>query len=153
MHVQWPVSGPERSNVTGFAILPLAMSPDPEPSARDRRHHFRITIVLPVSIQLGTDTEERILTQQSINLSGGGIGFVSDIAYQIGDLLTITLHLHEQVPFKVQAEVLRQEPLPYRAHASRIHARFIQISEQERELLIRHIMRLQREHLHGHYSA
>jgi c-di-GMP-binding flagellar brake protein YcgR len=153
MNVHWPVSGSGHTNVTGFAILALAMSPDPEPSARDRRHHFRITIVLPVSIQLETDTEETVLTQQSINISGGGIGFVSDIAYQAGDILTITLRLHEQVPFKVQAEVLRQEPLPYRAHAFRIHARFIQISEQDREGLIRHIMRLQREHLHGHYSA
>ena len=78
---------------------------------------------------------------------------VSDIAHNVGDILTITLLLHEQVLFKVQAEVLRREPLPHRAQASRIHAHFIQISEQERELLIRHIMRLQREHLHGHYSA
>ena len=129
------------------------MSPDPEPSARDRRHHFRMTIVLPVSIQLETDTEESILTEQSINLSGGGIGFVSNVAHNRGDILTITLLLEEHVLFKVQAEVLRREPLPHRAQGSRIHARFIQISEQERELLIRHIMRLQREHLHGHYSA
>ena len=129
------------------------MSPDPEPSAQDRRHHFRMTIVLPVSIQLETDTEESILTEQSINLSGGGIGFVSNVAHNRGDILTITLLLEEHVVFKVQAEVLRREPLPHRAQGFRIHARFIQISEQARELLIRHIMRLQREHLHGHYSA
>jgi c-di-GMP-binding flagellar brake protein YcgR len=136
-----------------FAILLLAMSSDPESSARDRRNHFRITIVSPVSIQLETDTEESVLTEQSINISGGGVGFVSDIAHNLGDILTITLLLHEEVLFKVQAEVLRRDPLPHQAQASRIHARFIQISEQERELLIRHIMRLQREHLHGHYSA
>lgn len=153
MNVPWLARHPVRSNATGFAILPLAMSPDPEPSVRDRRHHFRMTIVLPVSIQLETDTEESVLTEQSINISGGGIGFVSDIAHNLGDILTIRLLLHEQVLFKVQAEVLRRDPLPHRAHASRLHARFIQISEQERELLIRHIMRLQREHLHGHYSA
>lgn len=112
-----------------------------------------MTIVLPVSIQPETDTEERLLTEKSINISGGGIGFVSDTPHSIGEILTVTLLLHEQVPFKVQAEVLRQEPLPYRGQVFRIHARFIRISEQERELLIRHIMHLQREHLHGHYSA
>jgi c-di-GMP-binding flagellar brake protein YcgR len=112
-----------------------------------------MTIVLPVSVQLETDTEESALTKQSINISGGGIGFVSDIAHNPGDILTITLLLHEQVLLKVHAEVLRREPLPYRGNAARIHARFIQISEQDRELLIKHIMRLQREHLHGHYSA
>jgi c-di-GMP-binding flagellar brake protein YcgR len=53
----------------------------------------------------------------------------------------------------VQAEVLRREQLAHRPQASRIHARFIQISEQEREVLIGHLLRLQREHLHGHYSA
>lgn len=129
------------------------MSPDPEPSAQDRRHHFRMTIVLPASIQLETDTEESILTEQSINLSGGGIGFVSNVAHNRGDILTVTLLLEEHVVFKVQAEVLRRESLPHRAQGFRIHARFIQISEQARELLIRHIMRLQREHLHGYYSA
>ena len=129
------------------------MSPGQEPSARDRRNHFRITIVLPVSIQLETDTQESVLTEKSINISGGGIGFVSDIAHNVGDILTITLLLHEQVLFKVQAEVLRREPLPHRAQASRIHAHFIQISEQERELLIRHIMRLQRDALRERHTA
>ena len=129
------------------------MSPDPESSARDRRHHFRMTIEVPVSIQLQTDSEESVLTEQSINISGGGMGFVSDVAYNPGEILTITLRLHEQLLLVVHAEVLRQEPQPHRAQRFRIHARFIQISEQERELLIRHIMRLQRERLHGHYSA
>jgi c-di-GMP-binding flagellar brake protein YcgR len=129
------------------------MSTDPEPSARDRRHHFRITVVLPANIQLETDIGESALTEQSINISGGGIGFVSDIPHNPGDILTITLLLHEEALFKVQAEVLRREQLAHRPQASRIHARFIQISEQEREVLIGHLMRLQREHLHGHYSA
>lgn len=109
--------------------------------------------MLPVSIQGETDTGESVLTEKSINISAGGIGFASDIAYDLGDILTITLLLQTQVLFKVQAEVLRREPLAHQAPDCRIHARFIRISEQERELLIRHIMRLQREHLHGHYSA
>ena len=100
-----------------------------------------------------TDTPTSVLTEKSVNISGGGIGFVSDIEYDIGDVLAITLLLQKKVLFKVHAEVLRREPLAHRAPDCRIHARFIQISEQERELLIRHIMRLQREHLHGHYSA
>lgn len=151
MNVHWPGSDSERS--PAFAILLFAMSTDPKPSPRDRRRHFRITVVLPANIQLETDTGERSLTEQWINISGGGIGFMSDIPHNHGDILTITLLLHEQVLFKVQAEVLRREPLAHRAQISRIHARFIQISEQEREVLIRHLMRLQREHLHGHYSA
>lgn len=129
------------------------MPSDPHPSARDRRNYFRITIVLPISIRVEADSEESVLVEKSVNISGGGIGFISDTAYDPGDILTITLLLQEQGLFHVQGEVLRREILPDRAHAYRVHARFIKISEQERELLIRHVMRLQREHLHGHYSA
>src|SRR5688500_20307763 len=46
----------------------VVMSTDPEPSARDRRHHFRITVVLPANIQLETDIGESALTEQSINI-------------------------------------------------------------------------------------
>ncbi|MDQ6732974.1 MAG: PilZ domain-containing protein [Nitrospirota bacterium] len=127
--------------------------PDPQPSARDRRNYFRITIVLPVSIQLETDTAEGVLTEKSVNLSAGGIGFVSDLAHQPGEILAITLLLQEQVLFKAQAEVLSQDPLPSGVHTYRIHARFIRMSEHDRELLIGHIMRLQRANLHEHYSA
>jgi c-di-GMP-binding flagellar brake protein YcgR len=127
--------------------------PDPQPSARDRRNYFRITIVLPASIQRETDSAESILTEKSVNLSAGGVGFVSELAHQPGEILAITLGLQEQVLFKAQAEVLRQDPLPSRVHAYRIHARFVRMSDHDRELLIGHIMRLQRAHLHEHYSA
>jgi len=127
--------------------------PDPQSSARDRRNYFRITIVLPVSIQREMDSAESVLTEKSVNLSAGGLGFVSELAHQPGEILAITLGLQEQVLFKTQAEVLRQDPLPSRVHAYRIHARFVRMSDHDRELLIGHIMRLQRAHLHEHYSA
>lgn len=78
---------------------------------------------------------------------------MSDTSYDPGDILAITLRLEEEVLFKAQAEVLRQDPLPVRLHTYRIHARFIRMSEHDRELLIGHIMRFQRAHLHEHYSA
>lgn len=129
------------------------MPPDPQPSSRDRRHDFRITIVLPVRIQLETDTAEGALMEQSVNLSAGGIGFVADTAYHPGDILAVALLLQEQVLFKAHAEVLRQDPLPSRIPTHRIHARFIRMSEHDRELLTGHIMRLQRARLHTHYCT
>lgn len=130
-----------------------AMPPDPPLSPRDRRLYFRITVLLPASIQLETDTAEAVLAEMSVNLSAGGMGFMSDTSYHPGEILAITLRLQEEVLFKAQAEVLRQDPLPVRAHTCRIHARFIRMSEHDRELLVGHIMRLQRAHLHDHYSA
>ena len=140
-----PLSQPD------FAILLCAMPPDPQPSSRDRRHYFRITTVLPISIQLERETAKVGLVEKSVNLSAGGIGFVADTAYGPGDVLAITLNLQEHLLFVAQAEVLRQDLLPSQAY--RIHARFIRMSEHDRELLVGHIMRLQRAHLHGHYSA
>jgi c-di-GMP-binding flagellar brake protein YcgR len=100
-----------------------------------------------------TDTGDSVFIEQSVNISGGGIGFVAGTPYSPGNIITITLRLQAEVLFKARAEVLRRDPLPHRPDGYRIHARFIQMSEQEREALIGHIMRLQREHLHGHYSA
>lgn len=72
------------------------MSPTPESVLlNDRRHYFRITITLPVTIQLEGGTD-RILTQKSVNLSGGGIGFLTNTAYAPGDILMVAIQLPGQ---------------------------------------------------------
>ena len=129
------------------------MSPDPEPSERDRRHHFRMTIVLPVSIQLETDTEESVLNEQSINISGGGIGVTLNQTFAVNEILSCALLLPGQVLFESFLEVLRVDPITYPSNTYRLHGRFVRMANQDRELLIRHILKFQREHLHRHYSA
>lgn len=129
------------------------MSPTPESVLlNDRRHYFRITITLPVTIQLEGGTD-RILTQKSVNLSGGGIGFLTNTAYAPGDILMVAIQLPGQYFFTGRAEVLRHDVLPHMAHTYRVRARFINLTEQQRQVLIRSIMRFQREHLTAHYSA
>lgn len=128
------------------------MSAPSSPSPRDRRNHFRITSVLPVNIRREADSQEGALTEQSVNLSGGGISFISDHIHHPGDILIVALSLPAQV-LTLRAEVLRLTPIPHRAHTSRVHARFIQMAEHDREILIRHVLHLQREHLNEHYSA
>ena len=51
-----------------------AETPASQPSGKDRREYYRITVTLPVRIQLETDTTEGELVQKSVNISGGGIG-------------------------------------------------------------------------------
>lgn len=150
---KYPLPSVDSFTHPDFAILLLAMPTDPQPSARDRRAYFRITLVLPMSIQRGDDATEGTLTEKSVNISGGGIGFIADTDHNPGDIVVITLRLDEETLLKVRAEVLKRNPLPRRPDAYRIHARFIQMSVPEREILIGHIMRVQREHLHDHYSA
>ena len=44
-------------------------------------------------------------------------------------------------------------PLPYQINTYRLHARFVRMTTQNQELLIRHILGFQRSHLENHYSA
>lgn len=128
-------------------------APASQPSPKDRRAYFRINVVLPVSIQVEADTTEGQLLERSVNISGGGIGVTVNTLYNPNEVLLFTLLLPDQVVFKSYGEVLRLDPIPYRAGTYRLHARFIRMTPQNRELLIRYVMRFQRDHLQGHYSA
>lgn len=124
-----------------------------QPSGRERREFYRITVLLPICIQLEMDDAEGEFTEKSVNLSGGGIGVTVTTLYKSGEILSVTLLLPDQVPFKSSIEVLRLDPLPIPRGAHRLHARFIRMTSQNRELLIRYIVRFQRDHLQEHYSV
>ena len=138
-----------------FVILAYTMPPDmpSQPSGRERREFYRITVLLPICIQLETDEAEGEFTEKSVNLSGGGVGVTVIERYTPGEVLSLTLLLPEQVPFKSSIEVLRLDPLPVPGGAYRLHARFVRMTTQNRELLIRYIVRFQRDHLQEHYSV
>lgn len=132
------------------------MSPDaatpPSPEI-DRREYYRITVTLPICLQTQTDATEGTLIEKSVNLSAGGIGLVVNRPFQPNDILSCTLLLAEQVPFKSSIEVVRVDSLPYPPDTYRLHARFIEMTRENRELLVRHILQFQREHLTKHYSV
>ena len=128
-------------------------APTSQPSAKDRRAYFRVNAVLPISIQHETDTTEGELIEKSVNISGGGIGVTVNVAYNPGEVLSLTLILRDQVIFKAYAEVLRLDPIPNHIDTYRLHTRFVRMTTQNQELLIRHIIRFQRDHLENHYSA
>jgi c-di-GMP-binding flagellar brake protein YcgR len=125
----------------------------PQPSPKDRREFYRITVTLPICLQPENDTAEATLIQRSINISGGGIGITLNQVFAVNETLTCTLLLPGQVLFKSYVEVLRVDPIPYPLNTYRLHGRFVRMTNQDRELLIRHIMQFQREHLDKHYSA
>jgi c-di-GMP-binding flagellar brake protein YcgR len=127
--------------------------PTSQPSEKDRRAYFRVNVVLPISIQAETDTTEGELRERSVNISGGGIGVTVNVLYNPNEVLSLTLLLPDQVIFKAYAEILRLDPIPYPIGTYRLHARFVRMNTKNRELLIRYIMRFQRDHLRGHYSA
>lgn len=142
-----------------FDILPNNMPsnmpdlPDPPPSPKERREYYRITVTLPISIQPETDTAESTLIEKSVNISGGGLCVVVNRLFRVNEVLSCTLLLPGQTLFKSNIETLHLNPLPYPANTYRLHARFIRMTSQDRELLIRHILSFQRDRLNKHYSV
>ncbi|HVG01777.1 MAG TPA: PilZ domain-containing protein [Nitrospira sp.] len=127
--------------------------PFSELSGRDRREYYRITVILPIRLQFETDHTEGECTKKTLSLSGGGIGLTVTARYEPSEVLSLTLLLSDQLLFKSFIEVLRNDPVPDSAGAYRLHARFVKMTTQNRELLIRHIVRFQRDHLQEHYSV
>lgn len=139
-----------------FGILRFIMSADrpaPPPTARERRDYYRITVTLPIRLQPEADATDGDITEKSVNLSAGGIGLVVNTPYQANEVLACTLLLPDQEPFTPFVEVLRVDSLPHPPNTYRLHARFIRLSSEEREMLVRCILQLQRAHLNKHYSA
>lgn len=128
-------------------------NPGEPPSGRERRDYYRITVTLPIRIQPELDQAEGAFVEKSVNLSGGGIGVTIPEVYQPNDVLAVTFRLPEHGLFTAFVEVLRLDPIPYPGGTYRLHARFIRMPAKERDILIRHITRFQRDHLQDHYSA
>lgn len=121
------------------------------PLESDRREYYRITVTLPICLQAGTDASEGPFIEKSVNLSAGGIGLVVNKPFQPNEILSCTVLLAEQVRFTSPIEVLRVDTIPYPPDTYRLHARFIEMTRDNRELLVRHILQFQREHLTKHY--
>lgn len=128
-------------------------TPASQPSPADRRQFYRVTVLLPICLQTENDTTEGTLIQRSVNISGGGIGVTLNQAFEMNEILSCTLLLPGEVLFKSYLEVLRVDPIPYPLNTYRLHGRFVRMANRDRELLIRHIIQFQREHLNKHYSA
>ncbi|BCA53744.1 hypothetical protein W02_08840 [Nitrospira sp. KM1] len=122
-------------------------------AGRERREYYRINVTLPIRIQRELDQKEGAFVEKSVNLSGGGISVIITEVYQPDDILAVALHLPDDILFTAFVEVLRVDPLPYPGGTYRLHARFVRMPAADREVLIRHIMRFQRDHLQDHYSS
>jgi len=96
----------------------------------------------------------------NVNISGGGICFEASRPFQEGDQLELRLILPPFVPVHTVAEVVRAEPAQQERPASSeaparytVAARFTSISAEDRERLIRHILRLQAERIRARHMG
>ncbi|MDH4186510.1 MAG: PilZ domain-containing protein [Nitrospira sp.] len=81
-----------------------------------------------------------------VNLSGGGISFVSQRQFAVGDKLSLKVVLPPFMPIQATALVIRSMPATERAGYD-IATEFITLSPNDQEVLIRHILFTQAERI------
>jgi hypothetical protein len=99
----------------------------------------------PDGIQLPSMTE--------VNISGGGLRFRSARPFEESDVLDVSLVLPPFTPIAAKAEVTRVTMEDTGVRRFDIAARFIDISSEDRERLIRHILLLQAERIRSRHGS
>jgi len=81
-----------------------------------------------------------------VNLSGGGVGFVSSHEFAVGDRLSVKMILPPFTPIHTVAQVIRSTPDSQRPGWI-LATEFVEISANDQEHVIRHILHTQAERL------
>jgi len=87
-----------------------------------------------------------------VNLSGGGVGFVSDRELSIGDQLAVKLILPPFILIKATIRVIRVMPQAG-GQGYAIATEFVDLKPDDQEHLIRHILQAQAEQLRARRRA
>ena len=97
-----------------------------------------LAVIQPASVTMARPTD--------VNLSGGGVGFVSDREFAAGDQLALKLILPPFMLIQAIAKVIRSVPQPS-GQGFVIATEFVDLKADEQEHLIRHILQTQAEQL------
>lgn len=133
----------ERKKVNNVSLLVL-----PRPtllSRRQRRQYVRLPLVMPLQIRVAKeDSSEKVIRGKVVDLSGGGLQFVSKEALPVNTEVTFTLPLGAGEKGKQHLAVKCVINWVFVDRATkdvRIGIQFAGISEAEREQIIAYIFR------------
>lgn len=87
-----------------------------------------------------------------VNLSGGGVGFLSSREFAVGDRISVKLILPPFTPIHTVAEVIRSTADP-QGRGWILATEFSEISANDQEHLIRHILHTQAERLRARRTS
>ena len=97
-----------------------------------------LAMIQPASVTMARPTD--------VNLSGGGVGFVSDREFAEGDQLAMKLILPPFMLIQAVAKVIRSVPQA-NGQGFAIATEFVDLKADDQEHLIRHILQTQAEQL------
>ncbi|MCP9450872.1 MAG: PilZ domain-containing protein [Nitrospira sp.] len=82
----------------------------------------------------------------TVNISGGGIGFVASQRFNAGDRLALRVILPPFTPIQVAAKVIRSSPDP-QGRGFVLAAEFVDLGADEQDRLVRYVLQTQAERL------
>ncbi|MCP9449029.1 MAG: PilZ domain-containing protein [Nitrospira sp.] len=82
----------------------------------------------------------------TVNISGGGIGFVASQRFNAGDRLALRVILPPFTPIQVAAKVIRSSPDP-QGQGFVLAAEFVDLGADEQDHLVRYVLQTQAERL------
>ena len=113
-----------------------------------RREYYRLSCALEMNAR-SLQKEEIEAVEQNVDISGGGIRFVGDYAYEQGSLICCKYHLlidGKDKEYTLIAKVIAVRELDEHRGLYEHRAQYINIDTMEREEIIRFIFEEERKH-------
>jgi c-di-GMP-binding flagellar brake protein YcgR len=127
-------------------------SPHPDPYD-EKREYFRLTVQLPVDYRLEEEETRSVPRPMSVNLSGGGVGFVTQRTFNLGDTLVLRIVLPSSPPLTAKAKIVRMVPLQKDQSSFSIGAQFTELDHEDQERILKFLLALDRKRRQDHYNA
>lgn len=127
-------------SLVGSPVLPWMMKVD-----------YLLEVILN-ALAAGRPDSVAMARPMDVNLSGGGVGFVSDRELSIGDQLAVKLILPPFILIKATIKVIRAMPQAG-GQGYAIATEFVDLKPDDQEHLIRHILQAQAEQLRARRKA
>lgn len=121
-------------SLIGSSVLPWIMKVD-----------YLLEVILN-SLASSQPSTVSMVRPMDVNLSGGGVGFVSPQEFAAGDQLAIKLILSPFTLIQAKTKVIRSVPEPD-GQGFAIATEFVDLKADDQEHLIRHILHTQAERL------
>ncbi len=90
------------------------------------------------------------LTNEVVDISGGGIGFYTNVRYENGSSVAVEipiLHKIQSKPFEADVNIIRTEKVIDKSNMYKVSAEFIELDSDTREILVRYVFDEQRKRL------
>jgi c-di-GMP-binding flagellar brake protein YcgR len=88
-----------------------------------------------------------------LSLSGGGVGFVTERRFNVGDRLVLTIMLPSHPTITATAEIVRATPVEKNETMFSVGARFTAVDDKDHDRILRYLINVQRERRRDRYAT